>query len=257
MSEAAPQRTFTHHRRRPGRDSLARVARDVIACTACPRLRRYCQEVAARGKPEFDGWTYWGKPVPGFGDPEADLLIVGLAPAAHGGNRTGRMFTGDASGSWLIRAMHRAGLANQPVSVRREDGLRFHRAYVTAPVRCAPPKNKPAREEIARCTPFLARELALLPRVGVILALGRIAFDVCRRLLRERGADLRGVRFAHGAYYDLGESYPAFVACYHPSRQNTNTGKLTEAMLDQVFRTVRAALDRTSVRRAGRRDGRA
>lgn len=228
----------------PSQDSLAAVARDVIACTACPRLRRYCREVAARGKPEFSGWTYWGKPVPGFGDPEAELLIVGLAPAAHGANRTGRMFTGDGSGSWLIRAMHRAGFATQPRSVRRGDGLRLRRAYITAPVRCAPPGNKPTRREIARCAPFLARELALLPHTAVVLALGRIGFDACRRLLRGRGVDLRGARFVHGAYYDLGAGSPALVACYHPSRQNTNTGKLTEAMLDQVFQTVRTALER-------------
>lgn len=225
-------------------DTLSAVARDVIACTACPRLRRYCRDVAARGKPEFSGWTYWGKPVPGFGDPRAELLIVGLAPAAHGANRTGRLFTGDGSGSWLIRAMHRAGFATQPRSVRRGDGLRLRRAYLTAPVRCAPPENKPTRGEIARCAPFLVRELALLPRTVIVLALGRIAFDVCRRFLRDRGADLRGVRFAHGAYYDLGRGTPALVACYHPSRQNTNTGKLTEAMLDEVFQTVRSALDR-------------
>jgi uracil-DNA glycosylase len=231
------------------RDRLAAVARDVIACTACPRLRRYCRDVAARGKPEFSGWTYWGKPVPGFGDPRAELLIVGLAPAAHGANRTGRMFTGDGSGSWLIRAMHRAGFASQPRSVRRGDGLRLLGAYLTAPVRCAPPQNRPTREEINRCTPFLARELALLPRIRVILALGRIAFIVCRRLIREQGADLRGARFAHGAYYDLGAGCPALVACYHPSRQNTNTGRLTEAMLDQVFQTVRTALDRDATDR--------
>ena len=234
----------------PARDSLAAVARDVIACEACPRLRRYCREVAARGKPEFDGWTYWGKPVPGFGDPGAELLIVGLAPAAHGANRTGRMFTGDGSGSWLIRAMHRSGFANRPRSVRRGDGLRLRGAYITAPVRCAPPKNKPTRQEIARCAPFLDRELALLPQTRVMLALGRIAFGVCRRLLKNRGADLRGVRFAHGAYYDLGAGRPALVACYHPSRQNTNTGRLTEAMLNRVFQTVRTALDREAVLRA-------
>ncbi len=224
-------------------DSLARVARDVVACTACPRLRRYCREVARRGKPEFAGWTYWGKPVPGFGDPRAELLVVGLAPAAHGANRTGRMFTGDGSGAWLVRAMHRAGFASQPASTHRGDGLRLLRCYLTAPVRCAPPQNRPAREEIARCLRFLEREMTLLPRVRVILALGRIGFDVCRRLLAERGADLRGARFSHGALYDPGPGLPALLACFHPSRQNTNTGKLTEAMLDSVFRRARAILD--------------
>ncbi len=225
------------------RDTLAAVARDVIACDACPRLRRYCRAVARRGKPEFRGWAYWGKPVPGFGDPRADLLVVGLAPAAHGANRTGRMFTGDSSGTWLVRAMYRAGFAGQPVSRDRDDGLRLRGAYLTAPVRCAPPKNKPSRQELTRCLPFLERELALLPRVRVVVALGRIAFDVCRGLLRARGAEMRGARFAHGATYDPGPGHPVLVACYHPSRQNTNTGKLTERMLDQVFETARAALE--------------
>ncbi len=239
------------------RDSLRAVARDVIACEACPRLRRHCAEVAARGKPEFIGWTYWGKPVPGFGDPRAEVLVVGLAPAAHGANRTGRMFTGDGSGAWLIRAMHRAGFANQPTSLRRGDGLLLIGAYVTAPVRCAPPKNRPTSEEIARCTPFLERELALLPRVRVILALGRVAFDTCRRLLRARGVSLQGVQFAHGACYRLGAALPVLVACYHPSRQNTNTGKLTEAMLDRVFQTVRMAItdpERIAALRGGGND---
>lgn len=223
-------------------DSLAAVARDVVRCTACPRLRRHCLEVARRGKPEFAGWTYWGKPVPGFGDPRAEVLIVGLAPAAHGGNRTGRMFTGDGSAAWLIRAMYRAGFANRPVSIHRGDGLRLVGAYLTAPVRCAPPKNKPTSEEIARCLPFLRREIALLPRVRVIVALGQVAFDVCRRLLGDRGAEVRGLRFAHGVLYDLGPEHPALLACYHPSRQNTNTGKLTAAMLNHVFRQARLAL---------------
>ncbi len=224
-------------------ESLAELARDVVACAACPRLRRHCLAVARRGKREFAGWTYWGKPVPGFGDPEAELLVVGLAPAAHGANRTGRMFTGDGSATWLVRAMYRTGFASQPASLHRGDGLRLLRAYMTAPVRCAPPKNKPTPAEISRCLPFLERELALLPRVRVILALGRIAFDVCRRILTHRGADLRGARFAHGALYERGAGLPALVACYHPSRQNTNTGKLTEAMLDRVFRKARAIVD--------------
>ncbi len=246
-----------------GSDSLAAVEGEVIACTACARLRRHCLGVARRGKREFRGWTYWGKPVPGFGDPGAEVLVVGLAPAAHGANRTGRMFTGDSSGAWLARAMHRAGFASQPTSLARDDGLRLLGVYLTAPVRCAPPENKPTRREIARCLPFLERELALLPRVRAVVALGRIAFDVCRGLLRDRGADVRHARFAHGAVCVPGPGHPALVASYHPSRQNTNTGKLTEAMLDQVFRTVRTLLEpeapRSAVRRrrpaAGRRRG--
>lgn len=228
----------------PGRgDSLRAVARNVVACARCPRLRRHCTAVAAARKREFSTWTYWGRPVPGFGDPAARLLIVGLAPAAHGANRTGRMFTGDRSGDWLFRAMHRAGFANQPTSVRRGDGLRLIDAYLTAPVRCAPPMNKPAPAEIARCLPFLERELALLRRVRVVVALGRIGFDVCRRVFASRGAPARSLRFGHGAVYDLRPRGPVFIASYHPSRQNTNTGKLTESMLDAVFGRARAVLE--------------
>ncbi len=239
-------------------DSLTALARDIVACRACARLRRHCEAVAARGKPEFRGWTYWGRPVPGFGDPEAALLVVGLAPAAHGGNRTGRMFTGDGSAAWLIRAMYRAGFANQPTSERRDDGLRLLGAYMTAPVRCAPPDNKPTRAEFARCRPFLRREIALLGRVRVYLALGRVAFDACRELLGAHGADVRGLRFAHGAVYELGPALPALIASYHPSRQNTNTGKLTEAMLDDVFAAARGLVDRrrpAEDRRAAARHG--
>ncbi len=234
-------------------DTLAAVSRDVVACTACPRLRRHCERVAATGKPEFTGWTYWGKPVPGFGDPRAEVLVVGLGPAAHGANRTGRMFTGDASGAWLIRAMHRAGFASQPTSVRRDDGLHLHRAYITAAVRCAPPDNRPRPDEIARCAGFLVREVALLARVRVIVALGRIGFDAVRRLVGARGASVGGMRFAHGAVYPVGPGFPAIVACYHPSRQNTNTGRLTEAMLDGVFEMVRGLLEKTTPEFAGAR----
>ena len=228
------------------RETLPAVSRDIIGCTACPRLRRYCERVAAVGKREYAGWTYWGKPVPGFGDARAEVLVVGLAPAAHGANRTGRMFTGDASGAWLIRAMHRAGFANQPTSTRRDDGLRLQRAYITAAVRCAPPGNRPSPREIARCAGFLAREAALLPGVRIIVALGRIGFDAVRRFLVSRGAPVRGMRFAHGAVYPVGAGFPAIIACYHPSRQNTNTGRLTEAMLDGVFETVRGLLEETT-----------
>src|SRR5437879_7300693 len=230
--------------------SLTDVNRAIISCTRCPRLRTYCARVTREKKREFRDWQYWGKPVPGFGDPRAELLGVGLAPAAHGANRTGRMFTGDGSGAWLIRAMHRAGFANQSSSVRRGDGLRLHGAYITAAVRCAPPDNKPAPVEMARCRSYLARELALLPRVRVILALGRIGFEACRRLLAAEGADVRAMRFAHGAACAPGPAFPTLIASYHPSRQNTNTGKLTEPMLDRVFEMARDLLDE---RGSGRR----
>jgi uracil-DNA glycosylase len=185
-------------------------------------------------------WRYWGKPVPGFGDPHAALLIVGLAPAAHGANRTGRMFTGDSSGTWLIRAMYRAGFANQPSTTDRNDGLELRDAYLTASVRCAPPDNRPAPAEVGRCVRFLAREMTTLSRVRVIITLGQLAFTVCRRLLRDRGARVAGLSFAHGAVHPLGPGFPTIIASYHPSRQNTNTGRLTEAMLDTVFQQARA-----------------
>ncbi|HLW48900.1 MAG TPA: uracil-DNA glycosylase [bacterium] len=245
MSAGAVRRTLRPSRGLPpGRDSLRLVARDIVACTRCPRLRRHCARIAAIRKPEFASWTYWGRPVPGFGDPRAGLLIVGLAPAAHGANRTGRMFTGDRSGDWLFRAMHRAGFANRPTSVRRGDGLRLVDAYLTAPVHCAPPDNKPTPAEIVRCLPFLERELALLPNVRVIIALGRIGFDVCRRMLAARGIPTRSLRFAHGAVHDLRPRGPVLIASYHPSRQNTNTGKLTAPMLDAVFQEARGVLNR-------------
>ncbi len=236
-----------------GRDTLAAVSRDVVACTSCPRLRRHCERVAAEGKREFAGWTYWGKPVPGFGDPRAEVLVVGLAPAAHGANRTGRMFTGDGSGMWLIRAMHRAGFANRPTSVQRNDGLRLRGAFITAAVRCAPPDNRPQPQEIARCARFLTREALLLTRVRVIVALGQIGFVACRRLLRSLGAPVQGMRFAHGAVHVPGPDLPALVASYHPSRQNTNTGRLTQAMLDSVFQTVRRLLEEGGAGVAGTR----
>ena len=233
-----------------GRDSLRAITRDVVVCARCPRLRRHCLAIAAARKREFASWTYWGRPVPGFGDAKARVLVVGLAPAAHGANRTGRMFTGDGSGAWLIRAMYRAGFATRPTTVRRGDGLRLRGAYLTAPVRCAPPMNKPTPDEIARCLPFLERELDVLTGVRVVIALGRVGFDVCRRLYAARGLPARALEFAHGAEYDLGPHGPVLIASYHPSRQNTNTGKLTEPMLDAVFRRARAILDaeRTYVR---------
>ncbi len=236
-----------------GRDTLATVSRDVVACAACPRLRRHCDRVASTGKREFAGWKYWGKPVPGFGDPRAEVVVVGLAPAAHGANRTGRMFTGDASGTWLMRAMHRAGFASRPTSMRRDDGLRLERVYLTAAVRCAPPDNRPLPVEIARCAPFLLREWALLTPIRVVVPLGQIAFEACRRLLRTLGAPVAGIRFAHGAVYALGGGFPTVVCSYHPSRQNTNTGRLTEAMLDDVFQTVRDQLDARGPRAKGDR----
>jgi len=214
----------------------------IVTCAACPRLVAYCREVACTKRRAFRDWEYWGRPVPGFGDPDARLLIVGLAPAAHGANRTGRMFTGDGSGDTLTAALHRAGFASQPASQHRDDGLELYDAFLTAVVRCAPPQNRPTRQEQVNCRGYLARELDLLSSVRVVLALGRIAFEGCLSLLRERGAGVPRLSFRHGACYEFGSPLPTLVASYHPSRQNTQTGRLTQAMLDEVFGQIRELL---------------
>ena len=216
--------------------SLRLVTRDILECNRCERLRTYCERIARDKKAAHRLDTYWGKPVPGFGDPLAGLLVLGLAPAAHGANRTGRVFTGDGSGDFLMRAMHAAGFASIPTSQRSDDGLMLKNAYIAAAVRCAPPDNKPAPEEIAACHPHLVAEAAALTRLQVIVALGRIAFDASWRLLADRGVIVRPKPlFGHGLTYSP-EGGPIVIASYHPSRQNTNTGKLTQAMLERVFR---------------------
>ena len=202
------------------------------------------EQVAATKRRAYQDWDYWGKPVPSFGDPAARLLVVGLAPGAHGANRTGRMFTGDSSGDFLYEALFHSGFASQPTSTDRRDGLRLLDAYITAPVRCAPPDNKPAREEFAACRPFLHRELDLLPNVQVVVALGRLALDsyltvLCERKLLGRRSDYP---FAHGACYRLPPGSPVILCSYHPSRQNTQTGLLTMQMLQSVFDTARQVL---------------
>lgn len=221
--------------------SLSAVAAAVVACEKCPRLRRYCETVAREKKRAYRDEVYWGRPVPGFGDPRARLLIVGLAPAAHGGNRTGRMFTGDGSGDFLVRALHRAGFANIPTSDRRDDGLVLIDAYVAAAARCAPPDNKPTPAEIARCLPYLAAEVAALPRLRVVVALGRVGFEACWKVWGA-GAPSPRPAFAHAGVYSLGEGQPALIASYHPSRQNTNTGRLTPEMFDGIFAEARRRL---------------
>ena len=219
---------------------LSRVHDEIVECTRCDRLRTYCARIAREKKAAHRGDTYWGRPVPGFGDPEARVLVLGLAPAAHGANRTGRVFTGDGSGDFLMRAMHAAGFASLPTSRRADDGLRLHDAYITAAVRCAPPDNKPTPEEIRSCHPHLVSEVHALGRLRVIVALGRIGFDAALRLLAERGATVRPKPlFAHGAIFRPPDG-PTVIASYHPSRQNTNTGKLTPPMLAAVFRTAAA-----------------
>jgi uracil-DNA glycosylase family 4 len=225
--------------------SLFSVREAIVACDACPRLRSYCQKVAADKKPAHRAEVYWGRPVPGFGDPNARVLVLGLAPAAHGANRTGRVFTGDApggSGDFLMRAMHRHGFASIPTSRQPDDGLRLIDAWIAAVVRCAPPENKPTPEEIARCRTHLDAELAALPGIQVVVALGRIAYEAYWRWLAGREVIIRPRPiFAHGAVYRP-PGAPAVVCSYHPSRQNTNTGKLTPRMMASVFRTARRTL---------------
>ena len=215
-------------------DSLGRVIDEVVSCRACPRLVAWRELVAEEKRASFRDDVYWGRPVPGFGDPAATLLVVGLAPAAHGGNRTGRVFTGDRSGDWVYRALWRAGFANQPTSVSADDGLRLIGAWVSAVVRCAPPANKPTPDERDRCVPYLVRELALLDDVRVVVALGQFAYDAACRLFAVRPRP----RFGHGVEVALPDGR-TLLCSYHPSQQNTFTGTLTEPAFDAVFTRAR------------------
>jgi uracil-DNA glycosylase len=221
------------------RRSLPEVERAITTCRRCPRLVAWREEVARVKRAAFANEEYWGRPLPGFGDPAARVLVLGLAPAAHGGNRTGRIFTGDRSGDWLFAALWRAGYANQPTSVARDDGLELSDCFVTAAVRCAPPANRPLPEERDNCQPWLSAELSLLAAVRVIVCLGGFAWDVALRVLAARGAEVPRPRprFGHGAEVVLGDF--VVLGCYHPSQQNTFTGKLTEAMMDDVFGRAR------------------
>lgn len=222
-------------------DELARLSARIVRCHRCPRLVEWREKVAAEKRAAYADWDYWGRPVPGFGDPAAWLLIVGLAPAAHGANRTGRMFTGDRSGDFLYAALHRAGLASEPISRHRDDGLRLRGAFITASVRCAPPANKPAPSERQNCREYLERELDLLTGVRAILALGGYAYNHVLRVLRDRGLPIPSPkpRFAHAREIVPRGSGPAIIASYHPSQQNTFTGVLTPDMLDDVLARAR------------------
>jgi uracil-DNA glycosylase family 4 len=220
---------------------LAKVHSAIVSCDQCPRLRSYCRRVAQEKKRAHRDDTYWGRPVPGFGDPDARLLLVGLAPAAHGANRTGRAFTGDGSGDFLMSALHRTGFANMASSQRITDGLKLQDAYILSAVRCAPPDNKPLPEEIARCMAHMEAEVAHLPRVQVVVGLGKIGFDAWLQLLKRRGTTVTPKpQFGHGAVVKMREGLPTLVGCYHPSRQNTNTGVLTARMMESVFRKAKS-----------------
>jgi uracil-DNA glycosylase family 4 len=219
------------------------IAEEVSACRKCPRLVKYREKVAREKRRAFRDWEYWGRGVPGFGDANAKLFILGLAPAAHGGNRTGRVFTGDRSGDFLYQALYEAGFANQPTSVKRNDGLKLTGAYIAAAVRCAPPANKPLPGEIENCRGYLRRELERL-RPKAILALGKIAWDAYLEILKRDGKieSRAAYRFAHGAEAEIADDLPRLFGVYHPSQQNTQTGRLTEAMYTSVLRRVRKFL---------------
>jgi len=214
---------------------------EIISCGRCDRLRRHSAEIAQLKRRAYRDQTYWGRPVPSFGDPAARVLILGLAPGAHGSNRTGRMFTGDRSGDILYRVLHKTGFASHPVSVSREDGLTLRDLYITAAAHCAPPGNKPTPGELRNCRPYFERELELLPNLKVIVALGKIAFDIYLDTLKSRGAIATRTPFVfgHDLQYRIAPGEPVLVSSYHPSQQNTSTGKLTEAMLTSVFRRAR------------------
>ena len=224
--------------------ALAVLQRRVIACSLCPRLIRFARQVAREKRRMYRNWDYWGRPVPSFGDPEAELLIVGLAPAAHGANRTGRVFTGDRSGEFLYRRLYEAGFANHPVALDRNDGLKLRNCYITAALRCAPPLNKPQPSEMRNCRPYLEEELRLLRRVRVVLVLGKIAFDAYLRVLSKRVTlpPRSSLKFGHGVSFQLPGGLPRLFCSYHPSQQNTQTGRLTPEMFQSVLEETRAFL---------------
>lgn len=220
------------------------LEREIVSCRRCPRLVAFREQVAQSRKKQFSDWDYWGRPVPGFGDPDAPLLVVGLAPAPHGGNRTGRVFTGDRSGDFLVPALYKAGFANQPLSTSRDDGLQLRNAYLTAAVKCAPPDNKPTPIEIRNCSGFLEREIDTLRNVKAILCLGQIAYRSTMETIRiHHHLDHPIPKFRHGLKVRLGEHFPRIFASYHPSPRNTQTGKLTERMFFSLLSCIRRTLN--------------
>lgn len=225
-------------------DALNTLQREIIGCGRCPRLLEHCRQVAAAKRRAYRQWAYWGKPVPSFGDPRARLLLIGLAPGAHGANRTGRAFTGDGSGDFLYDALHETGFASQPTATSLDDGLTLTDCYIASAVRCAPPQNKPLPEEFAACRGFLARELVLLRQVRAVLVLGRLALDTYLAVLQSQGTTVRkrDWPFIHGSRYRLPDCVPALLCSYHPSRQNTQTGRLTKSMMVQVLELAKETI---------------
>jgi len=234
---------------RSAKRELEALAKRVVSCEKCPRLRAYCAEVGRKKRRAYMDWEYWTRPLPGFGDPSARLLVVGLAPAANGGTRTGRVFCGDSSGDWLIRALFDTGFANQPISVSRDDGLVLRDTFITAVVRCAPPENKPSVQEVSNCLPYLGAELKALVNLKAILVLGKVAMDgLVKSLRNEYGLELRPrPEFVHGATYDLGEGLPRLYVSYHPSRRNTQTKMMSWGKWIRTFRRIRDDLGEAGV----------
>jgi uracil-DNA glycosylase len=232
------------------RYQLEVLQKEIIQCSKCPRLSRFRKKVAREKRRQFANFAYWGRPVPGFGDPDARLVVIGLAPAAHGGNRTGRVFTGDSSAIFLVKHLYQAGFANQPISENRDDGLSYTDCYITAAVRCVPPENKPTGKEMDECFPYLSREIALLKNCRVILALGKIAFDSIIRVARENYGFDGKLEFKHNQRYQVSENFPIVYASYHPSPRNTNTGKMTSEMFGKVLGEVNIELGRPLVARS-------
>jgi uracil-DNA glycosylase family 4 len=222
--------------------SLQKFEEEITACRKCPRLVAWREEVAITKRKAYQNEEYWGKPVPGFGDPNAKIMIVGLAPGAHGSNRTGRMFTGDGSGDFMYPALYKAGFANQPTALHRGDSLQLKDIFITAICRCVPPQNKPKVDEIKNCLPYLGREIELLPKLQGFVALGRIAFDGIRRMYKMQGIDLPKMEFGHNQLNELGEGRPWLLTSYHPSQQNTLTGRLTAEMFDAIWERARGLI---------------
>lgn len=235
--------TIKSRGRTGGRDSLSRLREDIVSCRRCPRLVRFREKIASVKTKRYSEWEYWGKPVPGFGDAGAGLVIIGLAPAAHGGNRTGRVFTGDLSAKFLVSCLHEAGLTNQPNSDSSNDGLVMVNSYMLAAVRCVPPDNRPTTRESENCFPFLERELSLLRSARAVLLLGKFAFDSYVKFLKKSsGENIRGLKFRHGAVYRV-PGRPALIASYHPSPRNTNTGTLSRKMFIDLLQDVKREME--------------
>ncbi len=232
--------------------NLASLTSEMIACRQCTRLVEHRERIAETKRASYRDWDYWAKPVPSFGDPFAPLMVLGLAPAAHGGNRTGRVFTGDASATFLVKAMHAAGLANQPISDHRDDGLQYTGAYICAAVRCVPPGDRPTPEEQRTCLPFLVREMKLLPNLSVVLALGQIAFQAALRALSEMAEQRFRAKFAHGEVFRFTPDLPLLMGCYHPSPRNTNTGRLSMEQITEAMQKAKQLSEEEKLGGVGR-----